>query len=93
MAAVIISDFKIYQYSLPFVQPIRMMNQNLPTRDGLLVKLIAENGHFAYGDVPPFPGLSDESIELAYLQLDDVCQSLKGLNNPVRAWSPDRVSI
>ena len=65
----IISDFHIYQYNVPFVHPIRMLNRSLTTRPGLLVQLLSEDGSYAFGDVPPFPGLSDETIEHAIERL------------------------
>lgn len=79
----IFSEFHIFKYSLPFVHPLRMPNTTLTSRDGLLLQLLTKDGLQAYGDIPPFPGLSEESIELAYIQTKDICRSLKGRENPL----------
>ncbi len=86
----IIADFHIYHYSLPFLQPIRLLDRILTNRDGLVVQLKTEDGKSAFGDVPPFPGLSDETLELAFLQLEDACHALKARVNPVQLLDAHR---
>lgn len=41
-------------------------------RRGFLIRMVAETGHAAYGDVAPLPGLSEESLDAALAQLDAV---------------------
>ncbi|MBN1467027.1 o-succinylbenzoate synthase [candidate division KSB1 bacterium] len=73
-----IAHFHIHRYSLPFIRPIRMVGRTLTTRDGLLVELQTVDGRVAFGDVAPFPGLSDESLDSAAAQLRHACALLQG---------------
>jgi O-succinylbenzoate synthase len=75
---VILVDYHIYRYRLPFVRPLAVQNMPLHAREGLLVRLQTGNGIEAFGDVPPLPGLSEESIEIAYIQLDEICRQFIG---------------
>ena len=74
----ILTHYNIYRYRLPFIRPFALQNVQLHAREGLLVHFQTGNGIEAFGDVPPFPGLSEESIEMAYTQLDKICRQLIG---------------
>lgn len=74
----ICTHFHIYSYSLPFIRPIQAINQIVKSRDGLLIQLQTDAGLSAFGDVPPFPGLSTESIDMAAKQLAAVGRTLVG---------------
>ncbi|MBN1482252.1 o-succinylbenzoate synthase [candidate division KSB1 bacterium] len=74
----IYTHFHIYSYSLPFTRPIHSMNQILTNRNGLLIQLQIDAGLSAFGDVPPFPGLSNESIDMAVKQLAAAGRKLVG---------------
>jgi O-succinylbenzoate synthase len=55
----------VYRYSLPLESPLQLRGQRLETRDGLLLRLEAENGAHGWGDCAPLPGFSGETFEQA----------------------------
>lgn len=54
---------EVYRYSLPLNPPLALRNRQLEQREGLLLRLISEDGLEAWGEAAPLPGFSPEPIE------------------------------
>jgi len=74
-----IEKIDIHQYHLALTHPMTVNNSQIETREGFLIKIFADN-ILGVGDVPPFPGLSRETLDEALGQLAPACESLIGLN-------------
>ena len=60
----------IYRYSSPFVRPVPVRQTSLDTRDGLVLALRSPDGqHTGLGEIAPLPGLHNESLDEAFLEL------------------------
>ena len=57
-----ITAFDVYRYSLPLVQPLQFKGLMLREREGLLLKLTADDGSIGWGEAAPLPGFSGESL-------------------------------
>ncbi|MEI8031972.1 MAG: o-succinylbenzoate synthase [Chlorobiaceae bacterium] len=60
----------LYQYSIPFTEPVTVKGRRLTGRDGLLLALKNQDGQLVgYGEIAPLPGLHSETLEAAEGQL------------------------
>jgi o-succinylbenzoate synthase len=69
LAIVTFGDIHIYEYALPFQNPITMMRQQFTERRGLVLSIKNKDGCEGLGEIAPFPGLSKESLLQAKNQL------------------------
>ncbi len=56
---------EIYKYTLPLVRPLKLKDQVLTERSGLILKFCGRKGNIGYGDIAPLPGYSLETLEEA----------------------------
>ena len=61
--------FDLYLYSLPFSQPLTLKGVTLHHREGLLLRLIGDDGSEGWGEIAPLPGFSGESLDEAAAQV------------------------
>ena len=73
----IITEARVYTYSLPLLRPLELRGGTHTKRDGCMLKLSysANNG---WGEAAPLPGFSSETFDQARKQLVDVCTKLAG---------------
>ena len=85
----------IFEFSLPLVRPLNMSGQELPHRNGLLLRLTSDDGHIGWGETSPLPGFSPESFEEArsalvslrnWLTGREVLPSLLKLDGSLAVW-------
>lgn len=88
-------EFRLYR--LPLRQPLKLARGPVLThREGVLLRVLSENGQIGFGDAAPLPGWSTESLQdvchaLERGELDAPLPSLQfALDSAVRAWSPYR---
>ncbi len=72
-----IANADIYFYRLPFVEPMVLLGQEMAFRQGYILKLESTSGAVGFGEMAPFPGLSQESPEKALPQLRQALQVLR----------------
>ncbi|WP_263786483.1 o-succinylbenzoate synthase [Salinibacter grassmerensis] len=60
--SVTISESALYRYELPLTAPLRLGNEEVTRRRGVLVWLATEQGPVGWGDAAPLPGFSDETV-------------------------------
>ncbi len=73
-----ISDFELYRYSLPLVEPVKLSAGTIHHREGLLLKLCGEDGSIGWGESAPLPGFSAENLDEAEKSLRVAGSSLVG---------------
>ena len=60
----------LYQYAIPFTEPLMVKGQRLLQREGIILALKSRNEqHTAYGEIAPLPGLHHETLQAAGEQL------------------------
>ncbi len=67
-----IARVDILKYHLPLVKPYFTGQTIITAREGLIVRLVCDNGFWGVGEVAPFPGLNKESLEEAISQLCEI---------------------
>ena len=75
-----LAGFELYRYDLPLTAPLRLKGATLRRREGLLLKLIDENGGEGWGEASPLPGFSGESIDEAAGELRILIPTLLDLD-------------
>lgn len=81
-----LAGFDLYRYKLPLSEPVTPKKSLLQYREGVLIRLTAEDGSVGWGETAPLPGFSPETLEAATGQLRDVAPSLPGQEMP-EDWS------
>ncbi|MCC6698006.1 MAG: o-succinylbenzoate synthase [Candidatus Hydrogenedentes bacterium] len=69
---------RIFHYRIPLVRPLRLHEEVITLRQGLVVELRGPLGEAGYGDIAPLPGFSEERFAAAY---DQACRVLEELVN------------
>lgn len=72
----------VYRYALPLREPLPLRNRTLTEREGLLLKLTAEDGYHAWGEAAPLPGFSMEPIERIEQELLALAARMPGYRFP-----------
>lgn len=70
------TNFDLYRYTLAFTDPVALKNVTLGNREGVLIRLTAEDGSVGWGEAAPLPGFSPETLEDATAQLHDLAASM-----------------
>ncbi|QIN84014.1 o-succinylbenzoate synthase [Rubrobacter tropicus] len=65
------ASLDLFRYALPFSEPVALKRSTLINRDGILVRLAAEDGSVGWGETSPLPGFSPEPLETVIGQLYD----------------------
>lgn len=73
-----IDHAELYRYRLPLAQPLHFRNRTLEDREGLLLKMVSESGHAAWGEAAPLPGFSPEPLERIERELTALVERLPG---------------
>ncbi len=73
-----LAGFDLYRYALPFSEPVALKESVLEYREGLLIRLTAEDGSSGWGEAAPLPGFSRETLEDATEQLRGLAASMPG---------------
>jgi o-succinylbenzoate synthase len=73
-----LSRFDIYHYSLSLSRPLILKGVALHRREGLLLRLLGDDGSEGWGESAPLPGFSTESLDEAAQQLRRLAGSLIG---------------
>ncbi len=84
-----IDQVDIYRYHLNFKEPVRVKDQILTGRDGLLVGLTSDKGAEGFGEIAPLPGFSREALDIALDQIKDLKSSLTGTIIPATVANMD----
>lgn len=63
------SKLELFQFALPLTQPLSPDQKGSAHREGLIVKLTAEDSSYGYGEISPLPGFSPETLTDAAGQL------------------------
>ena len=71
-----IADFDLYRYTLPLVAPLRLGHATLRHREGLLLRLVGDDGREGWGETAPLPGFSTEGLHEAASQLRRLAGSM-----------------
>lgn len=66
------AGLSVEPYALPLIRPLPRAAGGATVRRGLLIRMVADTGQTAYGDVAPLAGLSEESLDAALAQLEAV---------------------
>jgi o-succinylbenzoate synthase len=84
MGVVKIHSLDIYQYSLPFKEPLNVHEQELTKREGLFVHLKSDQDAEAFGEIAPLPGFSQENFKEVLKQTKSLRSSLPDQSIPDR---------
>lgn len=74
--------FKIYLYRLPLAVKLSLKNNEITTREGLVLNLTDEHNHSGWGEIAPLPGFSHESLDDALGQIKNLRHALNGTMLP-----------
>ena len=86
-----LAAFDLYRYALPFAEPVVLKGSVLASREGVLIRLTAEDGSVGWGEAAPLPGFSHETLEGATGQLQELAASLPG--READSEIPDRANL
>ena len=95
MAAVKITSFRVYTYTLDINEPIYVHGLHLAKREGLVIRLKSERGAEGFGEIAPLDGWSEESLNEAREQVRglkatltgrDVLPGVEKLDGKMRSW-------
>ena len=81
-----LTSLDLYRYKLPFSEPVTLKKSSLQYREGVLIRLTAQDGSVGWGEAAPLPGFSPETLEYATEQLREVASSLTGQEMP-KNWT------
>lgn len=63
----------LYRYTIPFREPVTVKGHRLQQREGIVLALKSGDGNItAYGEIAPLPGLHEEPLAAAEMQLMEV---------------------
>jgi O-succinylbenzoate synthase len=79
-----IAAFDLFQYTLELSRPLTVRGQKLQNRQGLIIRLISEQGDEGFGDVAPLPGFSQETLSEALVQMQFLRSKLRDQAIPER---------
>jgi O-succinylbenzoate synthase len=68
----------LHPYRLPLREPVTLGRTRIEEREGVLLRLEAENGAVGWGDAAPLPGFSREFLFDVHLELDAFAGALCG---------------
>ena len=80
----------LYRYDLPFSTPVTLKGVTLRRREGLLIRLSAEDGSVGWGEATPLPGFSHESIDGSARQIRELAASTLKREIPTEQTNPER---
>jgi len=80
-----ITDFKVQQYSIPFVKPFHTSGGTFTRREGFWITL-SDGNYRAHGEAAPLPGFSVETLQ-------DVRYALEGFHQAVKGESFEREEL
>lgn len=59
----ITKSFHVFRYFLPLNKPLSFSKETIIAREGLIIKLMFDEGLEGFGEIAPLPGLSNTKIE------------------------------
>ena len=77
-----IEGFDLYRYEARLKDPIKLKGATLHRREGVLVRLTADDGSEGWGEAAPLPGFSTEGLDDATQQLRAMAAPLTGSEMP-----------
>lgn len=72
----------VYKFYLPLKSPLHLRGETVHQREGLLLRLEAEDGSHGWGEAAPLPGFSGENVEQAQEVLLRCARRLAGMEIP-----------
>ena len=85
-----ISKVDLYRYELPLTTPLQLGTSTVKHRRGLLLRVGTEQGTAGWGDAPPLPGFSDESLSDVVAWACEVAPRWIGMEIPNGTEALDR---
>ncbi len=73
-----LAGLDLYRYRLPFTAPLKLKDATLHHREGLLLRLVGDDGCEGWGETAPLPGFSDEDLGIAAARLRELAGSMMG---------------
>jgi O-succinylbenzoate synthase len=58
----IISKCELFRFQIPLIIPVKILNETINARRGLLLCLHDEKGNHGYGEISPLPGFHKETL-------------------------------
>jgi o-succinylbenzoate synthase len=77
-----IEGFDLCRYEVRLKEPIKLKDATLHRREGVLVRLVTDDGSEGWGEAAPLPGFSAESLHDATQQLRATASPLMGREMP-----------
>lgn len=72
----IISNIETFLFKLPLKRPLKLKDQTLHFREGLLIKTNNERRDEGIGEISPLPGFHKENLDVVQAKLDEVLPQL-----------------
>jgi o-succinylbenzoate synthase len=69
--------YEAFCYQLPLTAPLRIGNQLLSARRGLVIRCTDDDGCYGYGEVAPLPGLHKENVTTNLAQFVIIREALR----------------
>jgi o-succinylbenzoate synthase len=86
-----IEGFDLYRYEVQLKDPTKLKDVTLHRREGILVRLTADDGSEGWGEAAPLPRFSAESLDDATHQLRAMAPLLVGREMPVSLPLPQEI--
>ena len=72
-----------YHFDLPLAHPFLVRDQQITSREGMIIHVLSEWGNMGFGEMAPLPGVSQESFGKAAHQLEILVSKLKDSRAPM----------
>ncbi|MDQ4128208.1 MAG: o-succinylbenzoate synthase [Actinomycetota bacterium] len=73
-----LESFDLYRYRLPLTAALELEGATLYHREGLLLRLVGDDGSEGWGETAPLPGFSEEDLDGAAARLDGLAEVAMG---------------
>ena len=85
MASIGIQSIHCYSFNLPLAHPFFAREEEIKTRQGMIVHVISDYGEMGFGEIAPLPGVSREPFKKAVHQAEVLVRELKHAQVPLEA--------
>jgi len=94
----IIKSFELYKFQIPLKFPLKIADEELTFREGLILKISDENSNHGFGEISPLPGFHKETLTQVTEQIKkyfsiilkaEFPQDIDLINNGIYSWFKD----
>jgi len=85
----IIKSFELFKFQIPLKYPLKIKNDQINYREGLILKIFDEKKIIGFGEISPLPGLHKETYKQTLVQIRKILPKLLNIEIPLNFISSD----